>query len=396
MDAKRYVGLDIHKRQVVAAAVDHQQNVRLKPVKIKMKNFPSWARANLLPNDSVALEATTNSWEFHDQLQGIVAEVLVANSYKLKLISTSASKTDRHDALVLAKMLAANLLPTVWVPPHHVRELRELTGHRSKLVGERNKLKNQLHQVLHKHNLSSPAGGPFTQARRNWWGELSLNEVEKMKIAQYWQSIDHLNQQIRETESLIVQRSANESWLEMMTLIMQLPGIGLYTGMTILAAIGDIERFPSPAQLVGYAGLGARVHSSGDSCRTGKISKRGRRELRTALVNSAWVAVRFSDHWRQQFDRLATRIGKQKAITATARKLLVVIWHVLTKKEVDHQADVQAVARSFLRWATEHQLARSQRVHRHDFVRDRLASLGVLEEVRPFRANGRIHDLAVG
>jgi transposase len=166
--------------------------------------------------------------------------------------------------------------------------------------------------------------------------------------------------------------------------------------MTILAAIGDIERFPSPAQLVGYAGLGARVHASGDSCRTGKISKQGRRELRTALVNSAWVAVRFSDHWRQQFDRLATRIGKQKAITATARKLLVVIWHVLTKKEADHQADVQAVARSFLRWATEHRLARSQRVHRHDFVRDRLATLGLLEEVRPFRANGRIHDLSIG
>lgn len=80
-----------------------------------------------------------------------------------------------------------------------------------------------------------------------------------------------------------------------MTLLMQLPGIGLYTGMTILAAIGDISRFPSPQQLVGYAGLGARVRASGESYRTGKISKRGRRELRFALIASAWVAVRWSD-----------------------------------------------------------------------------------------------------
>jgi hypothetical protein len=96
----------------------------------------------------------------------------------------------------------------------------------------------------------------------------------------------------------------------MMTFIMQIPGIGLYTGMTILAAIGDIARFPTPSQLVGYAGLGARVRASGDWYQTGRISKRGRRELRTALVNSAWVAVRFSSYWRCKFEKMAARIGK--------------------------------------------------------------------------------------
>ena len=152
MDSKRYIGLDVHKRQVVAAGVDQQQNELLKPVKIKIKHFPSWAKDNLHQTDSVALEATVNSWKIHDELQGVVAEVLVANSYKIKLISSSATKTDRHDALVLAKLLAANLLPAVWVPPVPVRELRDLTRYRSKLVCERNKLKTQLHNTLHKHN----------------------------------------------------------------------------------------------------------------------------------------------------------------------------------------------------------------------------------------------------
>ena len=175
---------------------------------------------------------------------------------------------------------------------------------------------------------------------------------------------------------------------------MQLPGVGLYTGMTILAAIGDIQRFPTPQQLVGYAGLGARVRSSGDTHRTGKISKRGRRELRTALIASAWVAVRWSDYWGLLFAQLARRIGKQKAITAIARKLLVVIWHVWTKQEVDRHADAQAVARSFMTWASQHHLAHSQGLHRLEFVKQRLRLLDIHGKVSSFRANGRTYYLA--
>ena len=328
--------------------------------------------------------------------RGIVSEVAVANNYKLKLISASAAKADRHDALVLAKLLAADLPPTVWVPPQHVRDLRDLTSYRSKQIGDRNQHKIQLHNILHKQNLALPVGGPFTTKNEAWWRSLPLNQIEQMQIRHHWQSIHHLDEQISETETRIVQHSVNERWSEMMTFLMQISGIGIYTGMTILAAIGDIDRFPTPSQLVGYAGLGARVRASGDRYHTGKISKQGRRELRTALVNSAWVAVRFSNHWRSQFDKLASRIGKKKAITAIALKILVVIWHALIKREADKQADVQAVARAFLRWATEHHLAHSLNMPRHDFVRRRLARLGVLEKVQPFSANGRMHDLAIG
>jgi transposase len=331
MSSRRFVGLDIHKRHVVAAAVDHRQNICLKPVKIKVEHFAEWAKVNLRPTDWVALEASTNSWAFHDQLQEVVEAVFVANPYKIKLISASAAKTDRHDALILAKLLAANLLPAIWVPPLHVRELRDLTQCRNHLVRERNKRKTLLHAILHKHNIPLPEGGPFTRANQAWWQTLPISAVEKMKITHYWQLLGQFKQQIDEAETLIAQLSGDEVWSEMLTFIMQLPGIGLYTGMTILAAtayprpIGEIERFPTSKQLVGYAGLGARVYASGDTYHTGKISKQGRRELRTALVNSAWVAVRFSTYWRAQFTKLASRIGNNKAITAIARKMLVVI-----------------------------------------------------------------------
>jgi len=279
------------------------------------------------------------------------------------------------------------------VPPPHVRELRRLTQHRSQLLQQRSALKNKLHAILHQHNLQLPEGDPFSAANHRWWTALTINPTETLQIRHFWLSLAHFSQLLAETETHIAQLSVNDHWNAAMTLLMQLPGIGLYTGMTILAAIGDIARFPTAAQLVGYAGLGARVRASGESYRTGKISKRGRRELRFALIASAWVAVRWSDYWRTQFQPLAKRIGKQKAIVAIARKLLITIWHVLTKREPDRYRDPEAIARSFMTWASQHHLAPSLGVHRLDFVRERLATIGILDEVSSFQANGRAHVL---
>lgn len=270
------------------------------------------------------------------------------------------------------------------MPPPHVRELRRLTQHRSQFLQQRSALKNKL---------QLPEGDPFSATNHSWWTALRINPTETLQIRHFWLSVDHFNQLLSETEARIAQLSVTDHWNDAMTLLMQLPGIGLYTGMTILAAIGDISRFPSPQQLVGYAGLGARVRASGESYRTGKISKRGRRELRFALIASAWVAVRWSAYWRAQFHPLAQRIGKHKAIVAIARKLLITSWHVLTKREPDRYGDPQAVARSFMTWASYHHLARSLGVHRLDFVRERLAFIGILDKVSSFQANGRAHVL---
>ena len=105
--------------------------------------------------------------------------------------------------------------------------------------------------------------------------------------------------------------------------------------MTVLSAIGDIERFPTAKKLVGYAGLGARIHASGQTHKSGGITKQGRKELRTVLIEAAWITIRYDRHWQGQFERLAHRIGRHKAIVAIARKLLVVIWIVSLSRPVE-------------------------------------------------------------
>ena len=86
-----------------------------------------------------------------------------------------------------------------------------------------------------------------------------------------------------------------------MVYLMQIPGLGLIFSMVVLSAIGDINRFSHPRKLVGYAGLGAGVHISGEKYQEKSITKAGRKELRWALVEAAWVAVRFDPFWKAQY-----------------------------------------------------------------------------------------------
>jgi hypothetical protein len=127
-------------------------------------------------------------------------------------------------------------------------------------------------------------------------------------------------------------------------LLVHLPGIGLVGAMTLLAAIGDILRFPSAKHLVGYAGLGARVHDSGLTHHTGRITKAGRRDIRGVMVEAAQAAVRTHPHWQAELARLEPRLGRSKAVVAIARKLLVAVWHVLHAEVADRYAVDEQVA----------------------------------------------------
>jgi transposase len=155
---------------------------------------------------------------------------------------------------------------------------------------------------------------------------------------------------VDEVEVELRRLSTCDPWVQQVPFLVQLPGLGVLSAMRVLAAIGQIARFPSAKHLVGSAGMGAAVHDSGQTHRGGHITKEGRSDLRAVMVEAAWVAVEHHPHWKAQFECLSARIGKQKAIVAIARKLLVTIWHVLRQQEADCNAQLQAVSRTLLTW----------------------------------------------
>ena len=133
----RFVALDIHRKYLVIGAVDPQQQVVLTPRRFGFEAFSDWAKTHLGPSDAVVLEATSNAWLLYDQLEPLVGSVTVAHPLAVKLIAAARVKTDARDTIKLADLLAANLVPAVWVPPVPVRELRALVSHRKRLVNQR-------------------------------------------------------------------------------------------------------------------------------------------------------------------------------------------------------------------------------------------------------------------
>jgi len=379
--SKRFVGLDVHKHYVMVGAVDQDKQTVLTPRKVSLVEFENWAKKYLRPTDETVLEATSNAWYVHDLLKPIVERVVVGHPPHIKLITAAMVKTDKRDTMTLAKLLSVDLIPQVWVPPTHVRELRALISHRRRQVSHQTQIKNRLQSALHRHHIIPPEGKLFKAANRAWWFELELGSSEKLRIRQDLLMLDHLAAMLKETATEIQRLSLSDPWLEQLPYLIQLPGIGLSTALVILSAIGDISRFPSAKKLVGYSGLGARVHSSGLSHRTGGITKQGRRELRAVSVESAWVAIRYDPHWRRQFDRLAGRIGRHKAIVAIARKLLVVIWNVWFHKRVDRQADPERVARYFLAWGRQAKVYSQLELKASAFARQQLDILGIGQEL---------------
>ena len=390
----RYVGLDVHRRYATVAAVDSQQQVVVTARRVNFEDFELWIRKHLRPTDAVTLEATNNAWYLHDLLVPLVASVTVANPIQVALIARARVKTDPRDALALARLLAAGLLPSVWVPPHEVRELRALVAHPVRLVKQRTQVRNRLRAVLFRHNLVAPPGEVFGPEHRSWWNELTLSTSEQLRVRHDLTILDCLELLIKEVEAEVVRQSSLEPWAERVAFLVQLPGIGVLNAMLLLAAIGDIGRFATASKLVGYTGLGASIHSSGQEHYGGRITKQGRREVRSTMVEAAWVAVRSHPYWKAMFERLADRLGRPKAIVAIARKLLVVVWHVLAEQVADREAQPERVAGKFLDWSWKLGRANRAGLTTAAFIRRELERLKLGDGVTAVHRGNRTFRIA--
>lgn len=391
--AKRFIGLDIHKAYMVVGAIDREQKILFGPQHVFYKDFDTWITESLRESDHLVFEACNNAWTLHDRLSPHVEDITVAHAAQVKLIAHSMVKTDKRDALTLARLLAARLIPSVWVPPESVRELRALIHQRHELIEQRSATKSRLRALLNRYNIQAPGSNLEAQCYRDWWDNLGLPNAEHFIAHQNLALLDHLEAAIRTLEVELAQQSVSDEWCDSVTRLQQLPGMALINSMTVLSAIGDIARFPGAKQLVGYAGLGTRIRSSGDTHRSGRITKQGRVELRTTMVEAAWIAVQHDDFWREQFEAIAQRRGRGKAIVAVARKMLATIWHLLTKKEANRYADPAAIARRLMRWGAYYSVAVSLGLRRIDFVRRELDRLQIGHTLESVNFSGRVNML---
>jgi transposase len=343
----RFIGLDIHKQYFVAVGVNVDREVVFGPQRVSNYQLDDWVQRVLTLEDAVVLEMSTNTYLFYDTILPHVHSVIAVHPPNVALVTNAPVKTDKKAALALAQLHAAGMLTGVWIPPHKVRDLRSLIARREKMVRLSTMAKNRLHSSLHRNHLIAPES-PFAPEQRAWWESLPLSETEQFLVRADLDMLMFAQKQVGQVEECLKQESAED---ERMPLLVQLPGVAMLTAITILAAIGDITRFPNAKKLVGYAGLGTRLHDSGMTHSAGRITKAGRRDLRRAMVNAANHAVEHHVHWKKELERMESHMGRSKAIVAIARKLLVAVWHVLNQQVADRFANSRDVANSFFRYA---------------------------------------------
>ncbi len=345
----RYFGLDIHKFFMVAVAVDAEKHIVYGPRRVEWPDFERWIKREIHNTDAVVIEMTTNTWEVYDLLTPRAFNVLVVHPQHVKAIVEAQVKTDKKAAQTLAELLAANMLHGIWVPDEYIRDLRILTSQRRKMGRLGAIAKNRLHAVLHRHHILPPEGFElFHPDLKPWWEALKVSPLEKVRIKSDLATLAFAHEQKVMLEEEMAKAVASD---QRIPLLIQIPGVALLTAVTILAAVGTITRFPDPSHLVGYAGLGARVHASGERYTTGGITKAGRRDLRSAMVTAANIAAMHHPYWKKELERLEVRLGRSRAVVAIARKLLITVWHVLTNEIVDKHHDPRDIACSLFKLA---------------------------------------------
>jgi transposase len=376
---KRYIGLDVHKHYLIAVGVDEELNVVLPVRRVEFSYLEAWMKKTLTKQDEIVIEMTTNTWQLYDELCVYAGSVLVVHPPHVALITRSQVMNDKIAASILARLLAKGLLVGVWVPPQDIRELRGLVAQRKKMTGLATQAKNRLQAVLQRHHWLPPEGNPFHALQKKWWLTLPMGALEKVNVQSDLDTLQFAEKQLMQLTSMMAE-IANQS--DEVTRLLQLPGFGVVTAVTVWAAIGNIQRFADAQHLVGYGGFGTRVHDSGMSTRTGRITKAGRRDLRVALIEATQVAANSHPHWKAELARLQPRLGRNKAIVAIARKLLVAVWYILAQHKTDRFAQPEAIAQKFLKFA--YQLGKENRPAGQSaaqFVRQHLDALHLGNEL---------------
>jgi transposase len=327
----RIVGLDIHRVFAEAVMLDEGKVVRLGRIGMTREHLEAFART-LTHDDHVVVEATGNAAAVAEVLAPHVGRVAIANPRQVRLIAEARIKTDGIDATVLARLYASGFLPEVWVPDQRTRALRRQVTRRNQVVRQRARLKTIIQSILHAHLVPPcPHADLLGPRGRAWLLAQPLPPDEADAVARHLREHDRLSEDLRVVERELAREALADADTKR---LMTIPGIDMVVAIGLLAAIGPVTRFESPDKLVSYLGLNPTVHQSGEGRpRHGRISKQGRTHARTMLVEAAWQAVRGPGPLRAFYERITRRRGNHIAAVAVARKLAVLVWHLLRRGE---------------------------------------------------------------
>ena len=320
----QYVGMDVHWRQTTICILD--ENGR----RVKMMNVRGpWQKVleelgRIEGAWAVCYEASCGYGWLYERLKRMAQKVVVAHPGQLRLIFRSKRKNDRVDAEKLAKLLYLDEVPPVYVPSVEVRSWRAIIEHRQKLLQERVRTKNQLRALLRTHGIVAPRG-LWTKKGLAWLNaqELptSMDRLQRDILLERLGSLRGLIERVEEALAEIAESHAG------VTLLREIPGVGIRTAEAVLAYVDDPHRFKSIKSIGSYFGLVPCQDQSAGKNRLGHLTRQGPATVRKLLTEASWQAIRRSQRIRAYFERIRQGNPERKriALVATAHYLLRVM-----------------------------------------------------------------------
>jgi len=291
--------------------------------------------------DRVVFEVGTAAGWVHDvvrQFDGLEIEVANPNHEGWRWRHVKR-KTDRLDALKLARLSAVGQLPKVYMPSPAVRERRALIRYREQLIARRTRIKNTIRSLLHRQGRRMPSGhAAWTQrflatlqTLACEWSQVDMNDLWRATLGEELGSLEQVRQRLARVEAKLDAMGRQDADTR---LLQTIPGVGPRLAETIVAVIDDPHRFATGREVASYAGLTPRQFQSGQMDRAGRISKQGNGLLRKLLVEVGWLTLRYNPHLAAFYRRVHHGSpGRRKiAVVAVARKLLVTAWAMLRDK----------------------------------------------------------------
>ena len=329
---ENFAGVDLHKRVTQLAVLREEKP----PSQYRFSNDSHTVEEVLkrLPSGTkIAVEATGNWWWFVEKVRELGHEAYLSHPKQTKAIASARLKSDKVDARMLAKLLKADLLPTVWIPGERERYVRELLSHRRRVMRARTAVINELHAVYAKRNIEILGKAwlkahpvPYRVKELSGTGPRIVNEnVDLLRFVN--EQIGGLDKEFRKIAREDPQ--ANR--------LMTLSGVGPTTAVAMSCWVGDINRFANAKKLVSYFGLAPRVRQSAERERHGHITKEGSRMVRGLVIQATHSHLRVSKGpARKHYLGVLKRQGKKIARVAAARKLIGVMVHMM-KEQIDYE-----------------------------------------------------------
>jgi transposase len=321
----RYIGVDLHTNSLTVCYLRTEEDMDFKTYELTTSGLKDFKK-NLYADDEVAVEVTGNTEFFIEAIEEHVGRVVVVNPREFKVIRFSVKKTDKHDARALAYFLSKDMLPESRRKSKLQRQVGSLSQTRDKFVKSRTYFMNKVHGILNSCGIKLKRESLGTEKGLNQMMMYKVDEVSKFEVEILVHQIRSLNESIKRLDKKLIEVG---SQLEGYKNLVSIKGIGERSAAILLSAIGDVNDFADESKLFSYFGIVPRVSQSNETEHRGRITKKGSKLGRTTLVQCTLIAIRYSDYLRQFYNRIKGKKGSGKAIIATAKKLLGIIYKAL-------------------------------------------------------------------